>query len=210
VSGRVRAAASACAAALTAALASTAFAAVLAPAALATPAAAATGPTTGQPPKSAREQFQGRFIGRPAPDFTLSDLRGADLRLSALRGKVVLLNFWYSSCPPCRRETPDLVTLHRIHARQGLEILGINLDDILIPGAGHAPLKAFVDEFKVPYRVLLADNEVFELYGGAPVQPITFLVDRQGKVAKIFWGAYPGSVLEKAIAPYLAPPAGRP
>jgi len=193
-----------------AALAPMVFAAGLASSALAAPVAAATGPATGPPPKSARERFQARFIGRPAPDFTLSDLDGADLRLSALRGKVVLLNFWYSSCPPCRRETPDLATLHRLHAKRGLEILGINLDDILIPGAGHAPLKAFLEEFKVPYRVLLADNEVFELYGGVPVQPVTFLVDRTGKVAKIFWGAYPGSVLEKAITPYLSPPAGRP
>jgi peroxiredoxin len=193
-----------------AALAPTLLAAVLAVAALATSAAAATGAATGQPPKSPREQFQARFIGRPAPDFSLSDLHGADLRLSTLRGKAVLMNFWYSSCPPCRRETPDLVTLHRLYATRGLEILGINLDDILIPAAGHGPLKAFLEEFKVPYPVLLADNAVFDLYGGVPVQPITFLVDRTGKVAKIFWGAYPGSVLEKAIAPYLSPPAARP
>lgn len=187
-----------------------AFAAAPASTGLAASAAAATGPATGPPPKSARERFQARFIGGPAPDFTLRDLRGADVRLSALRGRVVLLNFWYSSCPPCRREVPDLVTLHRMHAGQGLEILGINLDDVLIPGAGHAPLKAFLDEFKVPYRVLLADNEVFAQYGDVPVQPITFLVDRQGKVRQIFWGAYPGSVIGKAIAPYLTPSAGRP
>jgi len=191
-------------------LASVVLAAGLTAAALATSAAAATAPAAGQPPKSLREQFQARFLNRPAPDFTLSDLHGADVRLSMLRGKVVLLNFWYSGCVPCRRETPDLVTLHRLHAQQGLEILGINLDDLLIPEAGHAPLKAFLAEFEVPYRMLLADNAVYDLYGGVPVQPITFLVDRTGKVAKIFWGAFPGSVMEKAIVPYLSPPAARP
>lgn len=183
---------------------------MLAPVVFAAGLALATAAATGQPPKSPREQFQARFIGRPAPDFSLSDLHGAEMRLSTLRGKAVLLNFWYSSCPPCRRETPDLVTLHRRYATRGLEILGINLDDILIPDAGHGPLKAFLAEFKVPYPVLLADTEVFDLYGGVPVQPITFLVDRTGKVAKIFWGAYPGSVLEKSIVPYLSPPAARP
>jgi peroxiredoxin len=213
-------------------LASVSCALALASSAILPPAAGATGPTdgrgatagapagapasgpgraaAGQPANPARDRYKERFIGRPAPDFTLSDLQGKEVRLSALRGKVVLLNFWYSSCGPCRREVPDLITLHRLRAKDGLEILGVNLDDILTPGTQQVPLKLFLEEYKVPYRVLLADDQVFDLYGGVPVQPISFVVDRKGTVVKVFWGAFPGKALDRAIAPYLAPSPARP
>jgi cytochrome c biogenesis protein CcmG/thiol:disulfide interchange protein DsbE len=155
---------------------------------------------------SPRQRYAQRYVGHPAPDFSLSDLKGNTVRLSQARGKVVLLNFWYSACPPCRRETPDLITLHRLYAKSGLEILGVNLDDILIPEAGHDSLGRFLKEFQPPYPVLLGDNTVFENYGEVPVQPISFLIDRQGNVAHVFWGAYPGTVFEKTLRPYLEAP----
>ena len=170
-------------------------------------AASGAAPESGSTP---RERYQKRYVGRPAPDFSLSDLKGNMVRLSQERGKVVLLNFWYSACPPCRRETPDLITLHRLYAKSGLRILGVNLDDILIPEAGHTSLGHFLQEFQPPYPVLLGDNKVFENYGEVPVQPISFLIDRQGNVAHVFWGAYPGPVFEKSIRPYLEAPPGTP
>ena len=171
------------------------------------PAARAQGPGIGSPRGALREQFVQRYVGKKAPDFTLTDLKGQDHHLAALKGKVVLLNFWYSSCVPCRRETPDLSAIYRVHAKDGLEILGINLDDILMPTAGHAPLKVFLDEFKPPYPILMADENVFDLYGGIPVQPISFLVDRGGNVAHLFWGAFPGAAFEKGILALLDAPA---
>ena len=150
-------------------------------------------------PASPRERYLRRFTGKPAPDFTLSDIHGNDVTLSHERGKVVLLNFWYSSCVPCRKETPDLSTLHKAYVGHGFKVLGINLDDLLIPDAGHASLKVFLQEFKPPYAILLGSSDVLEAYGGVPVQPISFLIGRDGKVAKVFWGAYPGAVFEKAI-----------
>ena len=176
-------------------------------------AARAQGPGLGSPRGALREQFVQRYVGKKAPDFTLTDLKGQDHHLAALKGKVVLLNFWYSSCVPCRRETPDLSAIYRVHAKDGLEILGINLDDLLMPTAGHAPLKVFLDEFKPPYPILMADENVFDLYGGIPVQPISFLIDRDGSVARLFWGAFPGATFEKGIVAMLdapAPPPGHP
>lgn len=170
--------------------------------------ARAEGPASGGPPGTLREKYAQRFVGRKAPDFTLPDLKGQEYHLAALKGKVVLLNFWYSSCVPCRRETPDLSAIYRMHAKKGLEILGINLDDILMPTAGRAPLKVFLDEFKPPYPILMANENVFELYGGVPVQPISFLVDRGGNVARVFWGAFPGAAFEKGIVALLNAPAG--
>lgn len=191
------------------------FAGLAAAVAVLITAAPATVRAQTQPRGALREQFTHRYVGKKAPDFTLADLKGQDHHLAGLKGKVVLLNFWYSSCVPCRRETPDLTTIYRMHAKDGLEILGINLDDILMPTAGHAPLKVFLDEFKPPYPILMADETVYDLYGGIPVQPISFLVDREGKVTRLFWGAFPGAVFEKAIvaalngdlAPRPAPPA---
>jgi peroxiredoxin len=148
---------------------------------------------------SPRERYQKRFTGKPAPDFSLYDLAGKTVTLSAERGNVVLLNFWYSSCVPCRRETPDLATLFKTYSPHGFKILGVNLDDLLIPDAGGASLKVFLQEFQPPYPILLGSNEVMEAYGGVPVQPISFLIDRKGTVSKVFWGAYSGAVFEQAI-----------
>ncbi|HET8946644.1 MAG TPA: TlpA disulfide reductase family protein [Candidatus Polarisedimenticolia bacterium] len=159
----------------------------------------APGPGAAAPGASPRERYQKRFTGKPAPDFSLYDLAGNTVTLAQERGHVVLLNFWYSSCVPCRRETPDLATLHKTYSLHGFKVLGINLDDLLIPDAGGASLKVFLQEFKPPYPILLGSNDVMEAYGGVPVQPISFLIDRRGMVAKVFWGAYPGAVFEQAI-----------
>jgi peroxiredoxin len=167
-------------------------------------ASAGTAPGPGAAGTSPRERYQKRFTGKPAPDFSLYDLGGKTVSLSAERGNVVLLNFWYSSCVPCRRETPDLATLFRTYSPHGFMILGVNLDDLLIPDAGGASLKVFLQEFQPPYPILLGSNEVMEAYGGVPVQPISFLIDRRGTVSKVFWGAYPGAVFEQAIRAQLA------
>jgi cytochrome c biogenesis protein CcmG, thiol:disulfide interchange protein DsbE len=156
-----------------------------------------------------RRPFQERFQGHPAPPFTLPDLQGREVSLRAYRGRVVLLNFWYSSCPPCRKETPDLVTLDREHRKEGLAVLGINLDSVLIPQFKGQMLQSFLRAYPIDYPVLIADGKVFEDYGRIPVQPISFLVDRDGTVARVFWGAFPRAVYEQAIRPYLDRPLRR-
>lgn len=173
------------------------------------PVLGAAASTTPGVPQSPRERYQRRFTGKPAPDFTLPDIHGQSVTLSRERGKVVLLNFWYSSCVPCRRETPDLAKLHKAYSGHGFKVLGVNLDDVLIPDAGHASLKVFLQEFQPPYAILLGTSDVLEAYGGLPVQPISFLIDREGKVTKVFWGAYPGAAFEKAIRAQLEGAAPR-
>lgn len=155
-----------------------------------------------------RQAFQQRYVGNPAPEFALRDTRGRLVKLSDARGKVVLVNFWYSGCIPCRKETPDLATLYRLHKDKGLLILGVNLDGILIPQFHGTELERFLKEFSVPYPVLLGDEKTFEAYGRIPVQPISFLVDRGGTVVRILWGAFPGPAMERALAAYLAARAG--
>lgn len=173
------------------------------------PAPARAEPTPG-PHAHLREGFIRGFTGKPAPAFALNDLHGRTVRLSAYRGQVVLLNFWYSTCYPCRKETPDLIALHNVYKDKGLAILGINLDGILIPESGTAQLQIFLKDFPIPYPILVADKKVFEAYGGLPVQPISFLVDRSGAIARVFWGAYPAAVYDRSIRPLLAAPSGGP
>jgi peroxiredoxin len=112
---------------------------------------------------------------RQQADFTLTELRGNTWTLKELRGKVVLVNFWATWCPPCRKEMPDLETLYKQFKDQGLVILAISDED-----AGK--VRPFVAEQKVTYPILLDPgrkvNELFQIEG----IPKTFVYDRSGKL----------------------------
>ncbi len=134
---------------------------------------------SGQPagnvkPASARKQMT---------DFTLRDLKGADWRLSAHRGDVVLVNFWASWCSPCRDETPGLVRVAHAYAPKGLAVAGITMDD-----GGVEPVRKFVHDFGVDYPILFPRSD-FELGGRIDGLPTTLLIDRQGRVAKTYVGS---------------------
>jgi peroxiredoxin len=113
---------------------------------------------------------------REQADFTLADLGGKNWTLKELRGKVVLLNFWATWCPPCRKEMPDLETLYNQWKDQGLVILAISDED-----AGK--VRPFIGQQKVSYPILLDPgrkvNELFQIQG----IPKTFVYDRTGKLA---------------------------
>ena len=150
-----------------------------------------------------RDGYVKRFLGKPAPSFALKDVHGNAVHLSDYRGRVVLLNFWYSACFPCRAETPDLIKLYRARESQGLAVLGINTDALIMASDQGKMLRSFMDTFRIPYPVLIADRKVFEDYGRTPIAPITLLVDPRGTIARVFWGATSGRDFESAVVPYL-------
>lgn len=118
-----------------------------------------------------------------APDFTLNDASGHPVTLSALRGKVVLLNFWATWCTPCKVEIPWFVELQESRRSSGFEVLGVSLDD-----DGWKAVKPYVEARNVNYPVVLGNQEITRLYGGVPSLPTTLIIDRSGRIAAVHVG----------------------
>jgi cytochrome c biogenesis protein CcmG, thiol:disulfide interchange protein DsbE len=130
---------------------------------------------------------------RLAPDFTLPQLDGGELRLSSYRGKVVLLDFWATWCAPCREEIPGFIELQRKYSSRGLQVIGVSMDD------SPEPVHVFYQEFKINYPIVLGNAKTGELYGGVLGLPIAFLIARDGHIYAKHMGATNTSVLEKEI-----------
>jgi thiol-disulfide isomerase/thioredoxin len=113
----------------------------------------------------------------PAPNFTLDKLDGGNLKLSDLRGKAVLLNFWATWCGPCKIETPWLVELQNQYGSQGLQVIGVAMDD-----SGKDEIAKFAKDMGVNYPVLLGKEAVGDAYGGVPALPESFFIGRDGKI----------------------------
>jgi peroxiredoxin len=113
----------------------------------------------------------------PAPDFSLVALDGKTMRLSDFRGKAVLLNFWATWCGPCKIEMPWLVDLQKQYGAQGLQIVGVAMDD-----ASKEDIAKFASDMGVNYPILIGKEAVGNDYGGVPALPETFVIARDGKI----------------------------
>jgi peroxiredoxin len=152
-------------------------------------------------------KFRGKFPaggGRPAaavikghdaPDFVLTDLQGHSVKLSDLRGKAVVLNFWATWCPPCKEEIPWFVELQKRYGTEGLQVVGVSMDD---DGDQKAVAK-FAAENSINYPVLLGKEKVAEQYGGIDYLPTTFYIDRNGVVMERVFGQPGRSEIEQNV-----------
>ena len=128
------------------------------------------------------------------PAFQLKDVDGVEFDSSQLKGKVVIIDFWATWCPPCRMEVPHFQALHEQYGDKGLAMVGISLDS-----EGAYTVKPFMANNKVTYTMLIGDQNIANEYGGIRAIPTTFVVDRSGKVVKKYTGYRDQSVFEDDI-----------
>jgi peroxiredoxin len=159
----------------------------------------------GKEPRAKSREGEGPAAGvlaaqdrRPSPDFSLKDLDGRDVRLADFRGKVVMVNFWATWCPPCRAEIPDFIELQSQWGPKGLQIIGISLDD-----EGAAKVAPFASQNRINYTMLVNGNRAANAYGGIEGIPTTFLLDRQGRVVERRAGVAPREHWQQVIASLL-------
>lgn len=136
--------------------------------------------------------------GKPAPDWALQDLAGNTVRLSDLRGQVVLVNLWATWCPPCRAEMPDLAALYLAHKDEGFIVLGVNNQERPDTVAG------FLARNPLPYPVLLDPDLHVARAFAADYLPASFVIDRRGVLRETLVGQSARVRLENAVKPLLA------
>jgi len=124
------------------------------------------------------------IVNSRAPDFTLKDVNGKTVTLSSFRGKVVLLNFWATWCPPCRAEMPALNRLYRESRHRGLEIIAVSTDRSI----DH--IKDFLEKNRVDFLMLFDEDRGAAKQYRVFSMPTTFLIDRNGMVVEKFYGEY--------------------
>lgn len=143
------------------------------------------------------------ITGNSAPDFVLTDLQGRSLKLSDLRGKAVVLNFWATWCPPCKEEIPWFVELQKRYGSQGLQIVGISMDD-----GDQKDVERFAAENSINYPILFAKDKVAEQYGGIEFLPTTFYIDRNGVVMDRVYGQTGRYEIERNVKRVIASASG--
>ena len=140
-------------------------------------------------------------------DFALRDLAGKTHSLADWRGKLVLINFWATWCPPCRHEIPIFIAMQKRYADRGLQIVGISIDD-------PAAVASYWQEMSINYPLLLADETTYQLmaaYGNRTGGlPFSVLVRPDGAIDSIKLGAYSEETLEASIKALLPPKPANP
>ena len=130
---------------------------------------------------------------RPAPDFKLSGMDGKPVELKAYRGKLVILNFWATWCPPCLQEVPDLVDFYQQHGEDAV-VIGLAVDD------DAKEIKEFIRVMDVTYPVAISTDAINKKYGGILSLPITFFIDRKGRIVTQQVGIVTRKQLEQFVS----------
>jgi cytochrome c biogenesis protein CcmG, thiol:disulfide interchange protein DsbE len=125
---------------------------------------------------AAQTRSHGAAIGRSAPNFSRAGLNQDKVELRSYRGKVVLLNFWATWCGPCLIEMPAFMEWQKQYGSEKFQVIGVSMDD------EPAEVIAAVSRLKLNYPVLMGDEYLGDAYGGVLGLPVTFLIDRNGKI----------------------------
>lgn len=135
-----------------------------------------------------------------APVFSWKNGAGQTASLEDYRGKVVMVNFWGTWCPPCRRELPDIVRLRDNLAPKGFEVIGVSVGER--PPAGvtvEQHLADFADNNDLRYPLLIGDGSIAGYYGGISAVPTTFIINKEGKVVNMLVGGMTEERFRQAV-----------
>ncbi len=135
---------------------------------------------------------------KPAPDFSLITLDGEEIRLSDMRGKVVMVDFWFSWCPPCRAEAPELVEAYKKYQGPDVEFVGVAIWDVI------GQVESFVKRYGVTYINGLDEKGKIAIDYGVTGIPEKYFVDKNGNIAKKFVGPITVEKLEGVLEELLA------
>ena len=141
-----------------------------------------------------------QLVGSSAPDWQLESLDGHKHTLRQYRGRAVVLTFWAAWCAACHMEANWLNELYAEYQKDGLEILGVSMDE---PGE-RAAVEEFVKRHRVSYAILLHGQSIAEGYAGVPYLPQTFFIDRNGKIANATAGIHDKATLAAEVRAILA------
>jgi peroxiredoxin len=130
-------------------------------------------------PLALPSRLEAQGTSRLAPSFTVRTLDGRTFRLQDQRGKAVVLDFWATWCSPCRASMPHLDHLQERHARDGLVVLGLSVDEV-----GSAKVKRFAERLGVRFRLAMAEEKLLDQYGPIRQLPTTFFINRRGEVMR--------------------------
>jgi thiol-disulfide isomerase/thioredoxin len=137
--------------------------------------------------RDGNDSVDASMAGRPAPDFTLQSLDGKTVHLSDFHGKTILLNFWATWCEPCKIEMPWFVELQKQYGAQGLQVVGVAMDD-----TDPSEIAKYVKQISVDYPILIGKesqrNALADAYGGVQFLPESFYIDGNGKIVQRVFG----------------------
>ena len=137
--------------------------------------------------------------GKAAPELELRGINGDTVSLEQLKGKVVLLYVWFTGCPPCMTETPDLVSLYHELSARGFGIVGANADRFLGLSYDDQMRLRYIRQRKIEFPIVHWTRESDKAYGGISIYPALFLIDRKGLISHHWIGYVPSSELRRAI-----------